>query len=101
MQDLIATERPVVVLYYQNGGYAYRTAAYDDWTYVKGKGIVDKVSFVSHEVDDRQVAAPAQQGGEQADDSPNAAIVAVVAAGVVALLALVLVKSRRGRPEQE
>ncbi len=101
MQDLIATERPVVVLYYQNGGYAYRTAAYDDWTYVKGKGIVDKVSFVSHEVDDRQVTAPAQQGGEQADDSPNAAIGAVVAAGVVALLALVLRKSRRGRSEQE
>ena len=46
MEALIAQEMPFVLLYYVDGNYVYRTAAYDKWVYQKGQGIFNKLSFL-------------------------------------------------------
>ncbi|CAG0965122.1 Oligopeptide-binding protein AppA [Gammaproteobacteria bacterium] len=46
MEALIAQEMPFVLLYYADGNYVYRTAAYDKWVYQKGQGIFNKLSFL-------------------------------------------------------
>jgi peptide/nickel transport system substrate-binding protein len=43
---LLAQDAPVVPLFFADGAFAYRPAAYDGWIYVKGTGIVDKRSFL-------------------------------------------------------
>ncbi|NOZ29807.1 MAG: ABC transporter substrate-binding protein [Chloroflexi bacterium] len=47
MQAIIAQDVPFVTLYYADGIYAYRPAAYDGYVYVKGLGIVNKLSFIA------------------------------------------------------
>ena len=42
----LASDVPVVPLYFAKGVFAVRSSAYDGWVYVKGAGIVDKLSFV-------------------------------------------------------
>jgi len=44
--QLLATDLPVVPLFFADGIYAYRPGAYDGWVFVKGAGILDKASFV-------------------------------------------------------
>jgi len=44
--QLLATDLPVVPLFFADGIYAYRPGTYDGWVYVKGAGILDKASFV-------------------------------------------------------
>ncbi len=46
MEALIAQEMPFVMLYYADGNYVYRPAAYDKWVYQKGQGIFNKLSFL-------------------------------------------------------
>lgn len=46
MQSILADEAPVVVLWYPDGNYAYRSAAYDGWTSDPGHGIFTKRSFL-------------------------------------------------------
>lgn len=104
MQDIIATDRPNVVLYYRNGGYGVRTAAYANWVYVRGKGVVDKVSFVTPENSagaTNTTAAGAASSTSKSDGSGGgrvAAIVLVVAAVVGGGFAF---RSRRNRVERE
>lgn len=44
--DLLASDAPVVPLYFLKGEFAVRPAVYDGWVYVKGSGILDKLAFV-------------------------------------------------------
>lgn len=46
MQSILAEEAPVVVLWYTDGNYAYRPAAYDGWVSDPGQGIFTKRSFL-------------------------------------------------------
>lgn len=46
LEALTARERPFVMLYYDDGIYAYRPAVYDRWVYQKGQGIFHKLSFL-------------------------------------------------------
>jgi peptide/nickel transport system substrate-binding protein len=46
LEALIAAELPFAVLFYEDGIYAYRAAAYDGWAYQKGQGIFTKLSFL-------------------------------------------------------
>ena len=46
LQVLIAEELPFVTLVYPDGIYPYRPAAYDNWSFVAGQGIVNKFSFL-------------------------------------------------------
>jgi peptide/nickel transport system substrate-binding protein len=45
-QERLAEELPLVTLFYQDGIFAYRPAAFDDWSYMAGQGIINKGSFV-------------------------------------------------------
>lgn len=47
VQEILAQDLPLITLFYQDGIYAYRPAAYDDWTYMAGQGIINKNSFVT------------------------------------------------------
>ena len=102
MQDVLATERPNVILYYRNGGYAHRTAAYTGWVYVTGKGTVDKLSFVSPPQqaapagDDEAAAAPDDDGG-----GGGAGVAVAVVAGAAVVGGLALLARRRKGVEQE
>ena len=48
VQEVLARDLPLITLFYQDGVYAYRPAAYDGWTYMAGQGIVHKGSFLRH-----------------------------------------------------
>ena len=45
-QERLAADLPLITLFYQDGIYAYRPAAYDGWTYMAGQGIIHKGSFL-------------------------------------------------------
>lgn len=45
---LVATDAPLVPLFFSTGSYAYRPAIYDGWLFVTGTGILDKRSFLNH-----------------------------------------------------
>lgn len=47
IQEIVAQDLPLITLFYQDGIYAYRPAAFDDWTYMAGQGIINKRSFVT------------------------------------------------------
>lgn len=47
VQEILAQDLPLITLFYQDGIYAYRPAAYDEWTYMAGQGIINKNSFVT------------------------------------------------------
>ena len=46
-QEIFAAEAPAVTLYYPNGRWAYRPAAYDGWIADPGHGVFTKRSFLS------------------------------------------------------
>ncbi len=46
IQEIVAQELPLITLFYQDGIYAYRPAAFDNWTFMAGQGIINKNSFV-------------------------------------------------------
>ena len=46
LQERMARDVPLVPLFYQDGVYAYRPAAYDGWSYMAGQGILHKRSFL-------------------------------------------------------
>lgn len=46
VQAILANDLPLITLFYQDGIYAYRPAAFDNWTYMAGQGIINKNSFV-------------------------------------------------------
>lgn len=45
-QERLAADLPLVPLFYQDGIFAYRPAAFDGWTFMAGQGIIHKGSFV-------------------------------------------------------
>jgi peptide/nickel transport system substrate-binding protein len=86
-QKVFATDAPALVLYYPNGDYAYRTAAYDGWIADTGHGILTKRSFIpGYETASGESAVTS---GSADDGPPWAAIgvvlgLAVVGGGVIA-----------------
>lgn len=95
--ELLARDAPVVPLFFADGAYAYRPAIHDAWTYVKGRGILDKRSFLTQSDDEAEQAE--DTGGEAnpddegftgfADDGLPVSPFALIAGGLV-VLALVL-----------
>lgn len=47
LQEILAQDLPLITLFYEHGVFAYRPAAYDNWTFMAGQGIINKNSFVS------------------------------------------------------
>ncbi|MBA2262390.1 MAG: ABC transporter substrate-binding protein [Solirubrobacterales bacterium] len=86
MQSILAEEAPVVVLWYPDGNYAYRSAAYDGWVSDPGQGIFTKRSFLPGYAN-TDAAGTVEDVGESSA-LPWVAVgvaVLVVLAGVVAL----------------
>jgi len=86
-QRIYAQDSPALVLYYPNGDYAYRTAAYDGWIADTGHGILTKRSFIPGY--EQASNEPALTGSGADDGPPWAAIgvglgLAVVGGGVLA-----------------
>jgi peptide/nickel transport system substrate-binding protein len=102
MQDIIATDRPTVTLYYRNGAYAYRNGAYPGWVYVRGKGIVDKLSFVSPP-EERATATTSGSNKVREEGSGSSAgvIVAVVVALIILGAVALAVRRRKAPAERE
>jgi len=47
LEALLVELRPFVMLYYQDGSYAYRPATFDGWVYQDGQGPLGKLSLVT------------------------------------------------------
>lgn len=96
-QDLLASEAPAIVLWYRNGEWAYRPAAYDGWVADPGQGVFTKRSFLPQYVSQaRQSRASASQSGSQALQRSSAALWAAGGAAVL-LVGLGVVWLRRRR----
>ncbi len=64
-QDIFAAEAPAVTLYYPNGRWAYRPAAYDGWIADPGHGVFTKRSFLAGYANVSE-EAPAEEAEEEA-----------------------------------
>lgn len=47
LQQLIADELPFIMLLYGDGLYPYRSTVYDQWAFIAGQGIVNKLSLLA------------------------------------------------------
>lgn len=50
LEAIIARDLPFVMLYYQDGIYAFRPATYGQWMYQQGQGIMNKLSFLPNAI---------------------------------------------------
>ena len=96
-QRIYAQDAPALVLFYPNGDYAYRTAAYDGWIADTGHGIFTKRSFLPGYEDESNVPAT---GGTGAQGAPPWAA-AGVALAVIAVGGGLLVARNRRRERYE
>ncbi len=103
-QEILAEEAPAVVLWYRDGTWAHRPAAYDGWVADPGQGIFTKRSFLPEYVEN---AREGREDGQEIDGTNAASrqdtdglsplavggVLAAVAAAAAGLFAL----SRRRR----
>lgn len=86
--SFLATDFPVVPLFFASGAFAFRASVYDGWRFVKGSGILDKRSFLDPRPGPAEVAAPPPDEGPAGSGFPLgfAALAAVaIAAGLAAV----------------
>jgi peptide/nickel transport system substrate-binding protein len=99
-QTLIAAENPLIVLWYRDGEYAYRSAEYDGWVSDPGHGIFTKRSFLPRYVEQARTERAAASGGPAAapgeDGGAATWIVVVVAVALAGGGALLVLRRRRG-----
>ena len=100
--SLLATDLPAIPLFFSQGTFAYRTAAYDGWVYVKGNGILDKRSFLPGQGTSATGAGgPIRIGGGVAGGSSSSSglsvldILSIVVVAVVVILAAMAIRGRR------
>ena len=98
-QRIYAADAPALVLYYPDGDYAYRPAAYDGWIADTGHGILTKRSFIpGYETASGEAVVP---GGSVDEGPPWAAIGVALGLAVVGGGALVARSRRREELEAE
>ncbi|MCP9488260.1 MAG: ABC transporter substrate-binding protein [Solirubrobacteraceae bacterium MAG38_C4-C5] len=96
MQSILAEEAPVVVLWYPDGNYAYRPAAYEGWISDPGHGIFTKRSFLPAYADTGAAST--------VEDVGESSVWPWVVVGLVALVVLggiVAVRRRRTEDPEE
>jgi peptide/nickel transport system substrate-binding protein len=88
MQEILAADAPAVVLWYRDGDWAYRPAAYDGWVADPGQGIFTKRSFLPEYVNNKAGSDGAAQpvAARRAADS-DSALASPVLWGLLAALA--------------
>ena len=102
---LLAREVPAIPLFFLEGSFAFRSAVYDDWAFVKGAGILDKTSFLPGA---RPAAAqpPVAEEVAPSEDSDSGSglgvvnVISLIVLAVVAVLIAVALASRRRRPSR-
>ena len=95
-QRIYAQDAPALVLFYPNGDYAYRMAAYDGWIADTGHGILTKRSFLPGYEDAANVPAT----GGTADEGPPWAALGMGLAVVAAGGGLLIARNRRRERER-
>ncbi len=90
----LSADVPVVPLFFANGDYRYRRAAYDGWNLVKGGGILDKRSFLEPQRRSSPEADPPPASSPPDRSSTSWIAAALVAAGLVGMAVLVYYRRR-------
>lgn len=90
---LLATDLPVVPLFFSDGVYAFRPGAFDRWVFVAGTGILDKQSFLANAKDEAPAAPIGGRTGE--NESSPLALIALGLVGVAGAIAVGILLSRR------
>jgi len=98
--ELIARDAPVVPLFYPEGAFVVRPSIYEGWSYVEGKGILDKRSFLPRTLSAGgpapDAAAPAAPTGDSGGGIGVGAVIALALVGIVLAVILVgVVRARR------
>ena len=84
---------PAVALYFPDPSFGYLSAAHRDWVFVKGKGPLDKLSFLPQEVGPGP--ALTQEAGEQGQAFPLLGALAVALGAAALLLVAAALRGRR------
>lgn len=92
---LLASDAPVVPLFFSTGAYAYRPAVYDGWVFVKGSGVLDKRSFLDHDRGVRPARSPPESPLDRRGRRLPLGYVAAGVAAVAAALAVATAFRRR------
>ncbi len=106
-QKILARDVPLQVLWYPDGIWAYREAAYDGWVNDRGHGIFTKRSFLEgyEDIALKNTAATGEAGGEQtaADEGDGTSATPFVIGGVLlaGLLVAGVASSRRRRTNED
>ncbi len=106
-QQMLAEEAPAITLWYRDGDWAYRPAAYDGWVADSGQGIFTKRSFLPEYM--QQARESRRNGGEglpaaaRGSDMSSVApwLIGVAAALVAAIVAVVLLRRRRAVGDED
>ncbi|MDQ6804297.1 MAG: ABC transporter substrate-binding protein [Actinomycetota bacterium] len=94
---LLAHDLPVIPLFFSQGTFAYRSAAYAGWVFVKGTGILDKRSFLAAQP---RLVSGTHGGGSPAPTGSGSGlglidIASLVVVAIVVLLAGAAARARR------
>ncbi len=113
MQQILADEAPVIVMWYPDGLYGYRPSAYDGWITDPGQGIFTVRSFLADyaatggegdeagagDTEGQRAGADADEGDDAGSGSTFALVIA--AAAVAAVAAVIVVRRRRALEDLE
>jgi len=104
-QDILARDLPQQVLWYPDGIWAYRQAAYDGWVNDRGQGIFTKRSFLTGY---EEIAAnkpidgrPSSLGTDSGAGDGTSLGPFIVGGAVLGLVALGVVAARRRKATEE
>lgn len=93
----LATDVPVLPLFFAEGAFAYRPSVYDGWLFAKGSGILDKRSFVEpRRTPSRSASDEPRPGRDGGSSTSPLGWAALAAAGAAVAVAVRLVVGRRG-----
>lgn len=92
----LTRDAPVVPLFFYDGAYAYRPAVYDGWVFVKGAGILDKLSFLPRPAGREAPldTLPSSASGGSDGFPIFGALALVLVAGVIAVVARASLRER-------
>lgn len=109
MQEIVSEDYPFIPLYYPEIVVAYNKDSYDGWRFIDGKGIINKLSFISFaeeeavkEVAGQEEASNKEEAAHQEDTSkqePQGNQASYLWIVVVLLIAIVVVFKRRSKKE--
>lgn len=86
---LIHEQAPVVPLVFSNRVFAYKQSAYSGWGFIKGRGILDKRSFVEPQV---RPPGPGGSGSEPAPTPSSSPAFRIIAIGLAAIAISLIVR---------